>query len=64
MKKLGLVGGMGPESTIPYYYGIVYGVQNKVGKSFFLNLTVESVNVFEVLQLCSEQKYEELADYF
>ncbi|MBS1484099.1 MAG: aspartate racemase, partial [Clostridium sp.] len=23
MKKLGLVGGMGPESTIPYYRGIV-----------------------------------------
>jgi len=25
MKKLGLVGGMGVESTIPYYHDIVYG---------------------------------------
>lgn len=63
MKKLGLVGGMGPESTIPYYHDIVYGVQDKVGKGFFPNLTIESVNVFEVLQLCSEQKYEELTEY-
>lgn len=63
MKKLGLVGGMGPESTIPYYHDIVYGVQERVGKSFFPNLTIESVNVFDVLQLCSEQKYDELADY-
>ena len=29
MKKLGLVGGMGLESTIPYYHDIVYGVQKQ-----------------------------------
>ncbi|MDE6231851.1 MAG: amino acid racemase [Lachnospiraceae bacterium] len=63
MKKLGLVGGMGPESTIPYYHDIVYGVQERVGKNYFPNLTVESVNVFDVLRLCGEQKYDELTDY-
>lgn len=63
MKKLGLVGGMGPESTIPYYRDIVYGVQKRVGKDFFPNLTVESIDVFEVLRLCGEQKYDELTDY-
>ncbi|MCM1125734.1 MAG: amino acid racemase [Lachnospiraceae bacterium] len=63
MKKLGLVGGMGPESTIPYYHDIVYGVQSRLGTKFFPNLTIESVNVFEVLRLCGEQKYEELTDY-
>lgn len=63
MKKLGLVGGMGPESTIPYYHDIVYGVQERVGKEYFPNLTIESVNVFEVLRLCGEQKYDELTDY-
>lgn len=63
MKKLGLVGGMGPESTIPYYHDIIYGVQNRIGKNFFPNLTIESVNVFDVLRLCNEQKYDELTDY-
>lgn len=63
MKKLGLVGGMGPESTIPYYHDIVYGVQKRVGNDFFPNLTIESVNVFEVLRLCRERKYDELTDY-
>lgn len=63
MKKLGLVGGMGPESTIPYYHDIVYGVHERVGKDFFPNLTIESVNVFKVLSLCEEQKYDELTDY-
>lgn len=63
MKKLGLVGGMGPESTIPYYHDIVYGVQEKVGSQFFPNLTIESVNVFDVLRLCGEKKYDELTAY-
>ena len=63
MKKLGLVGGMGPESTIPYYHDIVYEVQQKVGGDFFPNFTIESVNVFDVLRLCGEEKYEELTDY-
>lgn len=63
MKKLGLVGGMGPESTMPYYHDIVYGVKEKVGGDFFPNLTIESVNVFDVLGLCKEKKYDELTDY-
>jgi len=63
MKKLGLVGGMGPESTIPYYHDIVYSVQKKVGKDFFPNLTIESVNVFEVLRLCKDENYDELVTY-
>lgn len=63
MKKLGLVGGMGPESTIPYYHDIVYGVQNRTGGDFFPPLTIESVNVFEVLRFCREADYDGLTDY-
>ncbi len=63
MKKLGLIGGIGPESTIPYYHDIVYGVKERVGKNFFPNITIESINVFEVLRLCKEQNYEELVNY-
>lgn len=63
MKKLGLVGGMGPESTIPYYHDLVYGVQDRIGEKYFPNLTIESVNVFDILRLCNEQKYDELTDY-
>lgn len=63
MKKLGLVGGMGPESTILYYHDIVYGVQKKMGKGYFPKLSIESVNVFDVLQLCEAKKYDELTDY-
>lgn len=53
MRKLGLVGGMGPESTVPYYKGIVYGVQRRLGRDVFPPLTIESVDVFAVLGLCA-----------
>ena len=61
MKKLGLIGGMGPESTIPYYHDIVHGVHARAGR--FPLLTIESVDVFHVLRLESEGRLEELADY-
>ncbi len=63
MNKLGLIGGTGPESTIEYYKGIEYGVQQKSGQSFFPNLTIESLSVFEVLRFCEKQDYTGLTDY-
>lgn len=63
MNKLGLIGGTGPESTIEYYKGIEYGVQQKVGRSFFPNLTIESLSVFDVLSFCGKQDYAGLTEY-
>lgn len=63
MKKPGLIGGMGPESTVPYYHELVCGVQQRLGADVYPELTLESVNVFEVLRLCTERKYDELAEY-
>lgn len=63
MKKLGLIGGVGPESTIPYYRGIVYGVQEKIGKTVFPPLTVESLSSFEVIRMSSQGMRKELTDY-
>lgn len=63
MKKLGLVGGMGPESTIPYYRGIVYGVRERMGEGVMPLLSMESVNVFDIQTFCNEGQYEELTEY-
>ena len=61
MKKLGLIGGTGPESTIEYYRQIEYGVQEKTG--CFPNLVIESLSVFDVLRFCREKDYDGLAAY-
>lgn len=63
MKRLGLIGGFGPESTIPYYHDIVYGVQKRVGEQFFPELTIESLNVFKLLELCGKRDYEAVTEY-
>jgi aspartate racemase len=63
MKKLGLIGGIGPESTISYYHDIIYSVQEKIGKSYFPNLNIESLSVFEVLKICKDNDYDELVKY-
>lgn len=63
MKKLGLVGGMGPESTIPYYHDIVYGVHEKLGGDVFPELTIESVNIFKMLEYFKQEDYDGLTGY-
>lgn len=63
MKKLGLIGGVGPESTIPYYRGIVNGVKDRVGKPYLPPLTIESLSCFEVIRMSSEGDTEGLTVY-
>lgn len=58
MKKVGLVGGMGPLSTMPYYHDVVYGVRARTRDDFFPDLTIESVNVFEILDMCRREDYD------
>lgn len=63
MKKLGLIGGIGPESTIPYYKKIVFGVQKKSGRKQFPKLTIESLDVFQILHYCQQKDYAGLIQY-
>lgn len=63
MRKLGLIGGIGPEATIPYYHDIVYGVQKKLNKQYFPQLTIESLSCFEVIPMSAEGRYKELKEY-
>lgn len=63
MKKLGLIVGVGPESTTLYYKGIVYGVKERVGKPYLPPLTIESLSCFEVIPMSSEGDVAGLTDY-
>lgn len=63
MKKLGLIGGIGPESTLLYYRKLVYAAHERVGEHFFPNLTIESLNVFDVFRYCQAKDYDGLTAY-
>ena len=61
MKKIGLIGGTGPESTIIYYSKLTSAVQQKTGS--FPPLAIESLSVYEVLGFCAKGDYDGLAAY-
>ncbi|MBP5366135.1 MAG: amino acid racemase [Bacteroidales bacterium] len=63
MKKLGLIGGTGPESTLIYYKVINQEVNKLTNATSFPEMTIESVNLYRLLSLMSERKYDELEDY-
>ncbi|WP_241591710.1 aspartate/glutamate racemase family protein [Rosenbergiella epipactidis] len=63
MKKLGLIGGTGPESTLLYYRKFVYESNKRTGETFFPNLTIESINVYDVLAMCAKNDHQGLVNY-
>lgn len=63
MKKLGLIGGIGPEATVAYYRKIIHGIQAKAGREVLPPLSIESLNAFTVFRLCRENRLDALTDY-
>ena len=63
MKKLGLVGGTGPESTLVYYKEINRLIHEKTGGQAFPEIAVESVDLYKALGFVGSGKYEELCAY-
>lgn len=63
MKKLGLIGGMGPESTLLYYKEIASEFHKKNPHGYFPALTIETVNMYEMLNYCKNQDYIGLTSY-
>lgn len=63
MQKIGLIGGIGPESTVSYYRQLVHGVKQKLGDHTLPRISIETLNAFEVFAFCKQEKYDALADY-
>lgn len=63
MKKLGLIGCMGPESTLRYYHDIAYQFQKREPNGYFPALAIETVNMCEMLPFCKDNNYSGLIDY-
>lgn len=64
MKKLGMVGGTGPESTIDYYQSIISKYQEKRGtKEELPELFIHSINMYKIFELLDGGKTDELTTY-
>ena len=63
MKKIGLVGGTGPESTLMYYKELNGRIDKMTDGSQMPDLAIESVNFRRAWDYVSGGKYDLLADY-
>ena len=63
MKKIGLVGGTGPESTLLYYKELNGRIDALTGSAQMPEIAIESVNFRRAWELVSSGNYEGLTDY-
>lgn len=63
MKKIGLVGGIGPASTIEYYLGLIRKCQKELGKNVYPEIVIDSVNMTQHDEAFREKNYDKLCEY-
>ncbi|QGU03435.1 aspartate/glutamate racemase family protein [Corynebacterium comes] len=63
MKKLGLIGGTGPESTLIYYRRLHESVQKAAGETVIPPMTIENLSAFRVFEYLEQGDVEKLHDY-
>lgn len=63
MKTLGLLGGLGPESTIDYYRQIITLYRDRCDDGSYPSIIINSVDLSKGLRLATEKRHAELADY-
>lgn len=64
MKKVGIVGGMGPESTVDYYQSVISKFQRKIGSTEELpELFINSINMYKMFKLIKNGQTAELINY-
>ena len=62
MKKAGIIGGIGPASTLDYYSGIIDGVRAKTNDGNYPEIVINSINMTKMLSLVQNKDWDALAD--
>lgn len=62
MGIVGIVGGLGPESTVDYYQSIIREYKRRTGKDNSPGILIASVDMPEILSCVADRDYARLAD--
>jgi len=62
MKKVGIIGGIGPVSTLDYYSGIISGVRAKTDCDDYPEIVIDSVNMTEMVSYVSNKNWDALVN--
>ena len=63
MKKIGLVGGLGPASTVEYYLGLVEKCRKEQGKDVYPEIVIDSVNMSKHDAALKNGDYSRVCEY-
>ncbi|MDO9515697.1 MAG: amino acid racemase [Syntrophales bacterium] len=63
MKKIGIIGGLGPESTVDYYRGIVETFRKGQGGLAGPEMVIYSADVDELFEMVEAAKWDSLIDW-
>jgi aspartate racemase len=63
MKRIGLIGGLGPESTVDYYKEIISAFKGKEKIPDYPEIIVYSVNMWEFLTMMKRKEYDKATDF-
>lgn len=63
MKKIGLVGGLGPASTAEYYLGIIEKTKAEKGENFYPEIVIDSVNMAQHDKAFLNRDYDKICDF-
>ena len=63
MKRIGIIGGIGPESTIEYYRLIVKRYQERLGTKDYPDIMISSINMTEMLGYVFTNQLDRLVDF-
>ena len=63
MKRIGIIGGLGPEATVDYYKEIINAFKNGNGDLDYPEIIIYSVNMAHFIGLMREKKYDHATAY-
>ncbi len=63
MPSLGIIGGIGPESTIEYYRLLLAEFRRRKGDGTFPSVIINSIDLKRLLELAAANELEQLADW-
>jgi len=63
MKKIGIIGGIGPESTLDYYRGIIDAFRERIGGMNYPDIVIYSADLTELLQILEENALNRLTEW-
>jgi len=63
IKRIGLVGGLGPEATLEYYRGIIDVFKSKDTSLNYPEIIIYSVNMSELIGMMKRKEYDQVVEY-